>query len=312
MSRTARARRGSALVLALFVMALAVLLVAGLQWNQFVLSRTVENRQNEAQMRLLLGGALDWSRAILRDQPHPNYDALSDPWAQPLAPTRLADLGETSPLASRATLAGGIEDAQGRFNLRNLLAADGTIVAPQLAALDRLAGSTGAPAGTAALIAGAVRSSYAPEAPNAETPRERPLAPVFVRDLVAVPGIDPQAALRLSAFLTVLDQGGTPVNFNTATPEVMSATLPDLSLGDARALVAERDQAYFRDPADLQNRLHGRAGSDALSGVAVRSQYFLVRGTVTLDSASLGMEAMVKRSAMGAQGAMEVLWVRER
>ncbi len=75
-----------------------------------------------AQSRLLLRGALDWGRAILReDANRSSYDALSEPWAQPLAETRLDQFGETSVLASQASIAGSMEDAQSRLNLRNLI-----------------------------------------------------------------------------------------------------------------------------------------------------------------------------------------------
>src|SRR5258707_10562383 len=59
--------RGAALLMALFIAALATLIVSGLFWRQFVLLRTIENQQLMSQSRLLLRGALDWARAILRE-----------------------------------------------------------------------------------------------------------------------------------------------------------------------------------------------------------------------------------------------------
>src|SRR5208283_6223522 len=103
-------QKGAAVLLALFVVAISTLIVTDLFWRQFVLFRTIDNQQTSSQARLLLHGAQDWARTILQDQSHPAYDALSDPWAQPLAQTRLDQLGETAPLASQATLEGGIED----------------------------------------------------------------------------------------------------------------------------------------------------------------------------------------------------------
>jgi len=312
MMRAAR-RRGAAVLVALVVATLATVIVSGLFWRQFVVLRTVENRQVDAQMQLLLRGALDWARAILRDQPHQAYDALSDPWAQPLAPTRLADLGETSPLAAEASLEGGVEDAQGRFNLRNLVGGDGSIVPDPYAAFERLAASVGAPPGTAQLVARHLRACFTPaSADPVAAAGARPLAPAYPGDLAIVAGIDPEAARRLDAFVTVLDQGGTNVNFNTASPEVMSATLPGLSLADARALASERNQAYFRDVADLQNRLHGRAGGATVTGVSVNSQYFIVRGTVSIGHARRSLQALVRRGGTGAQGTVDILWERDR
>jgi general secretion pathway protein K len=336
--RTARWRtrplrqQGVAVLVAIFVVALAAVIVSDLFWRQFVLFRTIENQQTGAQARLLLHGAQDWARAILQDQTHPAFDALSDAWAQPLAQTRLDQLGESSPLASQATLEGGIEDAQGRFNLRNVLDSAGVINPKQLAALDKLASLLGAPSGTARLIALYLSQAYA-GSPPATTPANivvasppgsampitvplstgvRPLPPVFPEDLAAIPGIDAATAHTLAQFVILLDQTNTPVNFNTAGPEVMAASIPELSIGDANALAAERDRAYFISIADIQNRLRGRGGAFSLSGVSTNSQYFIVRGTVRLDRAVTSMQALVRRSGTGAQGGVDVLWEREQ
>jgi general secretion pathway protein K len=307
-------RRGAAVLVALLVSVLATVLVTDLFWRQYALLRTVENRQADAQMGLLLRGALDWARAILQDQSHPNYDALSDPWAQPLARTRLADLGEDSPLAGEAALEGGIEDAQGRFNLRNLLGPAGELVPAQVDSLQRLADAVGAPPGTGMRVAAYLHACYqtgpaGAAAPGADT-TPRPLAPVFPGDLALVPGIDPGVAGRLTPFVILLDGAGTAVNFNTARPEVMSAVVPTLALGDARAVAADRDQRYFRDLGDLQNRLSTHIGSATLSGVSVNSSYFLVRGTVSIGRAVRTRQALVRRGASGGS-ATNLLWERD-
>ena len=131
-------QRGAAVLMALFVAALATMIITGLFYRQFVLLRTIENQQLTSQSRLLLRGALDWGRAILReDAKRSQYDALSEPWSQPLAETRLDQLGETGSLAALATIAGSMEDAQGRFNLRNLVE-NGQVLERELQALQRL------------------------------------------------------------------------------------------------------------------------------------------------------------------------------
>jgi len=319
--------RGAAVLLALFIVVLATLIVSELFWRQFVLIRTVENQQMGAQARLLLSGAQDWARMILQDQTHPTYDALSDPWAQPLAQTRLDQMGEAAPLVAQATIEGAIEDAQGRFNLRNLVDAAGNIRPDQLAVLDRLATMLAAPAGTARLIANDLASAYAGAAPASTVPAlaqaagvappqlvvsnvPRLLPPVLPEDLAGVPGIDPAAAQVLAHFVVLLDQANTTVNFNTAPPEIMAALLPGLSLNDANTLAAERDRAYFLSVADIQNRLRGRGGNLSLAGVSTNSSYFLVQGTVRLDRAVTRLRALLHRTAVGAQGRVDVLWER--
>lgn len=331
----ARRQGGAAVLLALFIVAISTLIVTDLFWRQFVLFRTIDNQQTASQARLLLHGAQDWARSLLQDQTHPAYDALSDPWAQPLAQTRLDQLGETAPIASLATLEGRIEDAQARFNLHNLVDSTGAINPAQLAVLDKLATLLAAPPGTARLIASYVAQAYAGSAGAATTPPAaanlpvpsglqvaaftqplasgtRPIPPVFPEDLAAVPGIDPGAAQTLAPFVILLDQANTPINFNTAGPELMAASIPELTISDANTLAAERDRAVFYSVGDIQNRLHGRGGSFPPAGISTNSQYFIVQGAIGVEQASTTMRALVRRYGTGAQGGVEVLWEREQ
>jgi general secretion pathway protein K len=315
-------QRGAAVLMALFVATLATLLVTGLFHRQFVLLRTIENQQLMSQSRLLLRGALDWGRAILReDANRSSYDALSEPWAQPLAETRLDQLGETSSLAALATLAGSMEDAQGRFNLRNLID-QGQVVEKELAALRRLVTLLQLPEQTADLIA--LRMAQAMPPPmvadddgkmpdNAQhESASRPLPLMLPADLGGVQGIDPEAVLRLAPYIVVLDER-TPVNANTATPEVLAARVPDFTLAEARALVAERERiSYFNNIGEVRARLGNKGAQIGETELSTASRYFFIRGEVRLDRAVTRMEALVKRGAPGAgQAAVAVLWTRE-
>lgn len=309
----ATSQRGAAVLLALFITTLATLIVASLFWSQFALFRTIENQELAAQSRLLLRGAVDWARAILReDQRSSAQDSLAEPWSQGLAATRLDQLGETSELARRATIAGAIEDAQGRLNLRNLVGADGGIDERELAALRRLADLLNLPAGTAELIAERMRSAQPPTTagapPAAEAPR-RPLPLLLPQDLVGVDGIDPAAARALAPFVVVLDQPA-PVNVNTAPAEVIAARVADLSLAQARALVASRERlGYFRDLADVRNHLRGGPAFSE-QDLSVTTRYFIVRGEVTIDRATTRMEALLRRGE-NAQVPTTLVWQRD-
>lgn len=309
-----RARqRGAAVLMALFVATLATLIVTGLFWSQFVLLRTIENQQLVAQSRLLLRGALDWARAILReDAARSSFDGLDEPWAQPLAETRLDQLGETATLAAQATIAGAIEDAQSRMNLRNLVGTDGLVVEKELFALRRLAGILAVPEQTADLIA--VRMAEALQQRSSETQdgtERRPIPIVLPLDLLAIQGIDANAARRLADYVIVLDEP-TAVNVNTARAEVIAARINGLSLQDGRALVETRLRlGHFRDVAEVQTNLRDKAAGMSQTEVATTSRYFLVSGRVRLDRADTRIEALVKRGAAGTSAPIAVLWHRE-
>src|SRR5438552_13851753 len=84
-------RRGVAVVTALLLTTLAVTLVAGLFWQQQVQIRSIENQRLQLQKEWILRGALDWASVILRADAKraSNVDHLGEPWAAPLADTRL-------------------------------------------------------------------------------------------------------------------------------------------------------------------------------------------------------------------------------
>jgi general secretion pathway protein K len=309
--------RGAALLMALVVAAIAMVIVSGLFWRQFVLIRTIENQQLMSQSRLLLRGALDWADSILReDAVQSPYTAFTGSWAQPLADTRLDQLGESSALASQATMSGSIEDAQSRFNLHNLANSDGSPNVSEHDVLKRLASELSLPEPTADLISDYVRQTVlpyiVPGGPPAAAPPTQPLPLVFPEDVARIPGMDPAVAPRLAPYVVILD-GRTPVNFNTASAEVIAAVVDGLSLSNARGMVADRDRIPFLNTGDVSNRL-SKWGRFSLptNDVSTTSAYFFVRGEIKLQRADTRMEALVKRALPGTPGpAPFPLWERE-
>lgn len=310
-------QRGAAVLMALFVATLATLIVSGLFWQQFVLLRTIENQQLIVQSRVLMAGALDWARAMLReDAMRSSHDGLDEFWAKGLAETRLDQLGESSTLAAQASIAGSIEDAQSRLNLRNLVGDDGEIIDRELETLKRLCELLGLPTVSAELIALRMQEAFAPQASgeNAATegPDVRPLPPILPVDIAAIPGLEAEAAARLAPYLVILDSNKTKVNVNTAAAEVIAAQV-EVSLARARALVGQRERiSHFVDIGNFRNYLGDTGGADTgEAGIATTSSYFFVRGQIKLARADIRMEALVRRTAQAGGGPVEVLWQRE-
>jgi general secretion pathway protein K len=129
---------------------------------------------------------------------------------------------------------------------------------------------------------------------------------VQLDDLLAVPGCTPQLINAIRAHAVFLPVS-TPVNINTASPEVLAARVPGLSMADANTLINSRRQAAFRDLADLATRLpNGSLGFDG-ARLGVTSNYFIVTGRVTIRSATLQIQALVERQP----SATRLLWVKE-
>jgi general secretion pathway protein K len=252
---------------------------------------------------------------LREDSLRSSHDGLDEFWAQGLAETRLDQLGESSTLASQASIAGTIEDAQSKFNLRNLLGADDEIDAVQLEALKRLCELLDVPTVTAELIALRIQEAFATEAADdaagAETSdNERPLPPLLGSDVIGIAGVGPEAGRRLAPYVVLLD-APTPVNVNTATAEVVAARI-GISLAEGRALVAERERkSHFTNTGDVRNSLQGRGKDTTDRDIATVTRYFFVRGQIRLSRADIRMEALVRRAAQGQPGTVEVLWQRE-
>src|SRR5688572_3283384 len=120
--------------MAMLVVAVTATLVAGVFWRQNVLVQQTENALSYAQAKWLMRGAVDWAAVILaEDARTSSADHLGEPWAVPLAETRLNEADGREPVY----LSGEIRDEQARFNLRNLAAAAGPDAA-ELEVLQRL------------------------------------------------------------------------------------------------------------------------------------------------------------------------------
>lgn len=125
-----RSQRGAAIISALLVAALAAILVSGMLWRQQVQVRRIENQRLLAQGQWIARAALDWTRLVLRSEADtaPGITYLGGAWGMPVAKTRLSDfLGQIGDARAQegadTWLSGSIEDAQARFNLRNLVSA---------------------------------------------------------------------------------------------------------------------------------------------------------------------------------------------
>lgn len=307
-------QRGVAVITALLLTTLAITIVASLFWQQQVQVRSIENQRLQLQKQWILRGALDWARLILRaDGINSRTDTLDEPWAVPLAETRLDQYVENSSPSSDvpdAALSGGIVDAQARFNLGNICCDQTGAPKPaEVAVLARLLTNTRqnpALAQAAADLMATAQRKPADGSSNAGTPQ--PMTIVHVDDLLAVPGFTPEILASIRDFLVVLP-GSTPINVNTAPAEVLAARIDTLSLSDAAALVAARENAWFRNDGDFAQRLQaqGKQLGSGTGQVAVKTNYFLVNGNVRLNRAGMQMQALIDRSASNPK----VLWIRE-
>lgn len=290
-----RRERGAAILMAMLVVTLGTLLVSGAALRQSVLVRQVENEAATNQARALMTGAIDWVRLILREDARTSAtDHLAEPWAVPLARTRIEASADRT-----AQLSGRIEDAQSRYNLRNLSGAVGLVPA-EVAVLGRLLVLAGERTVSAERLARRIAAAYA------VVPGSTSALPATLDDIAPEDDAERAALERLRPYVILLPVA-TPVNANTASPEVLSARFDNLALADAQRLVASRDRTWFRDFNDVIGRLPGLEPTGGIGQVTGSSGFFLLHGLIEYQRARVEATALLRREGER----VDVVWSRE-
>ena len=290
-------QQGVAIVLAMGVVALATMTATAIMITQSTWSRATELTADHVQAQALIQAGVDWSRAVLGDDRRANdVDHLGEPWALRLPPMPVEN-GE---------LAGYIEDQQGLFNLNNLVQG-GKANLTQIAHFQRLLSALGLPT----LLAGALvdwidaDSERQPQG-GAEDETYLALQPPYlaanrpltdVEELALVVGFNDGVRARLRPFVSALPTF-TAVNVNTASPEVLAAVVDGLGLDGARAVVAQRQRAYFRSVDEFVRQLPpGLIVPTA--NISVSSDYFKATLRVTIGGAQARGVALLARANTG-------------
>jgi general secretion pathway protein K len=264
-----------------------VLMIQGMSVNQSLARDDYDTARETAS------AGLHWARAILYDDGRrSSIDHLGEAWAQSMPPTVVGD----------TTVSGFIEDAQGRFNL-NSLVGNGKTDPIALAVFSRMLANLGLAPGLAESAADWMDADDELISQNsAETdyymslrPPYRPSSLPFgsIEELLRVRGFSPSIIERLRRFVIVLPTP-VPVNVNTASPELLSAIVPGLSLDSARSIALERQRSPFKSTVEFLDRMPG-ARSEKLPSLDVQSKFFLVSGSASQANTHYQVAALLQR-----------------
>jgi general secretion pathway protein K len=132
-------------------------------------------------------------------------------------------------------------------------------------------------------------------------------APVVrVAELAAVSGVTLASLATVAPFLAALP-AATPLNVNTASPEVLAAVFGDAGNDTAAAIVAARARRPFTTIANFRARLpQGAVAPDDLS-LAVSSEYFLVSVEAHQGTTLARARALLHRGG-GGRAWPEIVW----
>ena len=312
---------GAALLLAMLTVTLVATMASAALWQQWRAVQVETAERQRVQAGWILTGALDWARLILREdargnQNSGNPDHLGEPWAMPLEEARLSsflavDKDNNTDAGLAAFLSGEVRDQQARLNFLNLVRTTGEgtqskleVSAADLQTFTKLFLLLDLPPAELNAAAQALLQTSLLAA-NDPQPSHTPLMPTKLAHLAWL-GIGRASLAALEPHVTLLPER-TTLNLNTASPQALAASVPDLSLADAQRLVTERERDPWRDIADAARTRPGIASQLRSDRHDVRSRYFEVRGRLRLDDTVIEERSLVVRNNLQVR----VLW-RER
>jgi general secretion pathway protein K len=140
---------------------------------------------------------------------------------------------------------------------------------------------------------------------TSNTESTAPLLPRSTAQLAWL-SLSPATVAALQPYVTVLPVH-TSVNLNTATAQVLVASVPNLSMAEAQKLVAARASKYFKSTADASAILNQPSIVFSESEHGVSTRYFEVLGRLRLGDTTVLERSLVQRDGIN----VTTLW-RER
>jgi general secretion pathway protein K len=290
-ARSVASQAGMAVITAMLLVALAASTATFLLWRQQLWLQQVENLASHAQADALARAALEWRR-------------------------RSGSAAAIGPFEAAGAVETAITDAQGLFNLNNLLRA-GKPSEPDLAAFRRLLALLRLPEALADALLDAIDADSDTTFPGGaedldylamQPARRAPNRPLLdVSSLGRIKGFSAEAIERLRPYVSALPEP-TAINVNSAPAEVLQALLPGLDDGAARTLVTERSRKPFDTLEAFRARLPESARVPTSVSLGVSSSYFLVVSRARSERAESTVRALVGMRGAKREG---VVWRSE-
>ncbi|MHB8536220.1 MAG: type II secretion system minor pseudopilin GspK [Sulfuricaulis sp.] len=305
-SNVPRRERGVALITAMLVVAIAATVAAYVSLDQQVWLRQAQNLSDRAQAEVVRAAAEEWAITLLdKDAKNRTDDDLTQNWAKGLPPIPVEG----------GQLTGQIMDAQGRFNINNLVlrnsASDKGVfrnlleaqsIDPNLinAVMDWID-----PDSDSRTPDGAEDIDYL-QLPTPYRTANQPMQ--SVDELRLVHGFTPAMVEKLRPFLTALPQA-TSINVNTAPPEVLSA-LFSLPVSAIDPIISGRP---YKSASEIATKVQPLLGSGTQMPQAetygTASSYFYVNVDTLFGRYRGTTQTLIKRTP-GATS--QVLWHSRR
>jgi general secretion pathway protein K len=283
------------LITAVLVVAIVATVATTLALGEQVWFRQAQNMANRAQAESLRQGALNYAAILLtRDGQQNKTDHLGELWAKPLPPLPVED----------GMIAFAVSDAQGRFNLNNLVR-NGAPSPADIAMFQRLLTSQGIDQGLSETLrdwldpdstvsqGGAEDIDYL-SLPQPYRSANQPLQ--SVDELRLVKGFSAKNVEKLRPYVTALPVP-TSVNVNTAPDQVLAALFTNLPAAALKPVLDSRVSQPFADAAQFIARLPTGTPPPPASLYGINTGYFLVTIDIRYGRLQRRTEALIERAS---------------
>ena len=303
-SATRHHQQGLALITAVLVVAIVATVATTLALGEQVWFRQAQNMNNRAQAESLRRGALNYA-AILLARDDAKIDHLGEDWAKPLPPLPVED----------GMIAFAVQDAQGRFNLNNLVQKSAPSK-PDIELFKRLLTSQGIDPGLSEALLdwldtdGTVSSGGAEDIEYLSLPQPYRSANQLLQsvdELRLVKGFTAKAVEKLRPFVTALPTTPTTVNVNTAPAEVLAALFTNLPATVLRPLLDSRINNPYTELKQFTDKLPVGTSSLPPNMCDIKTGHFLVTIDIRYGRLQRRTEGLIERA--GGKPA-KVLWHR--
>jgi general secretion pathway protein K len=280
----------------MLITTLATLLATNLAWdNALDVRRTMVLLNRDQALQVALGAESLVITVLHQDLEEGQTDHLGEFWAGDL-PVFPIDGGEVF---------GTIEDLQGRFNINNLIDAEGRIDPDALEQFRRLLNALGLDPRFAGITADWLDANQDAEFPDgAEDSIYTGIIPPYrsanqlltsVSELAALEGMDKATFDTLRPHIAALP-GRTNINVNTATAAVLQSLDENMSPSDVEGLMLERESGGF---GEIQTSFASLVTPDVLNRLDESTDYFQFRTVVRIDTVRITLYSLLLRGPNG-------------
>jgi len=289
-------QHGVALITAMLIVALATMLTGAAVWNFHLNQRRTEALiYTDLEMNYALGAEAWAGRILIEDAEDGNVDHPGEVWATNLPPLPIEG----------GSVDGALIDLQGRFNLNNLVDADGNTDPQAVEQMRRLLIALELDPRWAGIMAdwidrnidpnfpdGAEDSVYLGEVPPYRAPNTLITS---VSEMLALPEMDLNTYRTLLPNICALPSG-TAINVNTATIPVLMSLSDNLAASDAAVIAENRPDDGYQTVTEVGDILP----ADVTAPLTVGSRYFRLGVRVNIGSTELTMYSLLEREGPGS------------